>query len=126
MRPIIASIIMGAIAYGVYQGLYYLSGINIISLAASVIAGCIFYFILIIRWKAVSEDELRSMPKGQLLIRIAKKTGIMKEENRQKKRKRSAKRKNNKKKKKNIGKEKRENRENRENREETDDYWLDE
>ena len=123
LRPIIASIIMGAIAYGVYQGLYYLSGINIISLAASVIAGCIFYFILIIRWKAVSEDELRSMPKGQLLIRIAKKTGIMKEENRQKKRKRSAKRKNHKKKKKNIGKEKREN---RENREETDDYWLDE
>ena len=73
--------------------------------------------------RSLSEDELRSMPKGQLLIRIAKKTGIMKEENRQKKRKRSAKRKNNKKKKKNIGKEKREN---RENREETDDYWLDE
>lgn len=77
-RPVIASIIMGAIAFGVYQGLYYLCKINIISLAAAVIVGCAVYFVLIIRWNAVTEDELRSMPKGYLLIRIAKKTGIMK------------------------------------------------
>ena len=111
LRPIIASVFMGAVAYGVYQGLYYLSGINILSLAVSVIIGCIFYFVLIIRWKAVSEDEMLSMPKGQLLIRIAKKTGIMREENRRKRRKRPAKQKNIKKKKKS---------------EESDDYWLDE
>ena len=111
LRPIIASVFMDAVAYGVYQGLYYLSGINILSLAVSVIIGCIFYFVLIIRWKAVSEDEMLSMPKGQLLIRIAKKTGIMREENRRKRRKRPAKQKNIKKKKKS---------------EESDDYWLDE
>lgn len=126
LRPVIASVIMGAIAYGVYQGLYYLSGINIISLAVSVIAGCIFYFVLIIRWKAVSEDELRSMPKGQLLIQIAKKTGIMKEENRQRKGKRPVKRKDNRKSKTNVDQEKRERLGKKGKSEEPDDYWLDE
>lgn len=78
IRPILASIVMGAAAFGVYQGIYYLCRINIISLAIAVLIGCAVYFILIIRWNAVTEDEMRSMPKGYLLIKIAKKTGIMK------------------------------------------------
>lgn len=78
VRPILASVIMGVVAFGVYQGLYYLCKINIISLAVAVVVGCAVYFILIIRLNAVTEDELRSMPKGYLLIKIAKKTGILK------------------------------------------------
>ncbi|MDO4462956.1 MAG: polysaccharide biosynthesis protein [Bacillota bacterium] len=113
LRPVIASAIMGVIAFGIYQGLYYLCGINIISLAAAVLVGCAVYFILVIRWKAVSEEELCSMPKGQLLIRIAKKTGIMKEETTKKKRRRPAKKKRVKKRKNKPAKEQ-------------DDYWLDE
>lgn len=112
LRPVIASAIMGIIAFGIYQGLYYLCGINIISLAAAVLTGCAVYFILVIRWKAVSEEELCSMPKGQLLIRIARKTGIMKEET-AKKRRRPAKKKRVKKNKNKPAKEQ-------------DDYWLDE
>ncbi len=113
LRPVIASAIMGVIAFGIYQGLYYLCRINIISLAAAVLVGCAVYFILVIRWKAVSEEELCSMPKGQLLIRIAKKTGIMKEETTKKKRRRPAKKKRVKKRKNKPAKEQ-------------DDYWLDE
>ena len=113
LRPVIASAIMGVIAFGIYQGLYYLCGINIISLAAAVLVGCAVYFILVIRWKAVSEEELCSMPKGQLLIRIAEKTGIMKEETTKKKRRRPAKKKRVKKRKNKPAKEQ-------------DDYWLDE
>ena len=113
LRPVIASAIMGVIAFGIYQGLYYLCRINIISLAAAVLVSCAVYFILVIRWKAVSEEELCSMPKGQLLIRIAKKTGIMKEETTQKKRRRPAKKKRVKKRKNKPAKEQ-------------DDYWLDE
>lgn len=77
VRPVLASVIMGAVAFLVYQGLYYLCKINIISLAVAVVMGCAVYFILIIRLNAVTEDELRSMPKGYLLIKIAKKTGIL-------------------------------------------------
>ncbi len=118
IRPILASIVMGAVAFGVYQGIYYLCGINIISLAAAVLIGCGLYFILIIRWDAVTEEEMRSMPKGYLLIKIAKKTGIMKTKSQKmpKDVKHNTKIKN------------KENRNNKVNEinENDDDYWLDE
>ncbi len=78
IRPVVASTIMGAAAFGTYQGLYYLCKINIIALAIAIMVGMSVYFILIIRWNAVSEEELRSMPKGYMLVGIAQKTGIMK------------------------------------------------
>ncbi len=80
IKPIVSALIMGAAAFGVYQGLYYLCKINIIALAVAIITGGIIYFVLIIHWQAVTEEELRSMPKGYLLLRIARKTGIMKPE----------------------------------------------
>ena len=78
--PIMASVLMGAAAFGVYHGLYYLCKINILSLAVAIAVGAALYFILIIRWKAITEEEMGSMPKGYVLIRIARKTGIMKTE----------------------------------------------
>ncbi len=85
LRPILASAVMGGVAFGVYQGLYYLFGINILALAAAICLGGILYFILIIRWHAVSEEEMRDMPKGHMMIGIAKKFGIMKSESVRKK-----------------------------------------
>ena len=102
LRPFFASIIMGAVAFGVYQGIYYLCRINIISLLVAVAVGCAIYFIMVIRWNAVSEEEMRSMPKGYLLIHIAKKTGIMRSEKKAKKKKK-----------------------NKKPMESQDDYWLD-
>lgn len=102
LRPFFASIIMGAVAFGVYQGIYYLCRINIISLLVAVAVGCSIYFIMVIRWNAVSEEEMRSMPKGYLLIHIAKKTGIMRSEKKAKKKKK-----------------------NKKPMESQDDYWLD-
>lgn len=78
--PILASVLMGAAAFGVYHGIYYLCKINILSLAVAIAVGVAIYFVLIIRWKAISEEEMRSMPKGYVLIKIARKTGIMKTE----------------------------------------------
>ncbi len=78
LRPIAASIIMGAVAFGIYQGLYYLCGINILALAIAIGVGGIIYFVLIIQLNAVTEEELRSMPKGYMLVSVAKKMKIMK------------------------------------------------
>ncbi len=78
MRPIVASVIMGAAAYGVYQGIFHLCGINILSLLMAVGVGAALYFVLIIRLNAVSEEELLGMPKGHMLVSIARRTGIMK------------------------------------------------
>ena len=78
--PILASVIMGAASFGVYQGLYYLCRINIVALAAAVFVGAAVYFTLIIRCGVVSEEELRGMPKGHMLAGIAKKMKILKPE----------------------------------------------
>lgn len=78
--PILASVIMGAACFGVYQGLYYLCKINIVALAAAVFVGAAVYFTLIIRCGVVSEAELRGMPKGHMLAGIAKKMKILKPE----------------------------------------------
>ena len=80
LLPILASVVMGAAAFGVYQGLYYLCKINIVALAAAVFVGVMVYFILIIRWKVVSEAELTGMPKGRMLAGIARKLRILKPE----------------------------------------------
>lgn len=78
LRPLLASIVMGAAAFGVYQGLYYLIHSNIISLAAAVVIAVSIYFILVIRLGGITEEEMQSMPKGYMLVRIAKKLKIMK------------------------------------------------
>lgn len=99
-RPAVASALMGGVAYGVYHGLYLLIKSNLVSLAIAILLAAGLYFVLIIYWKAVSEEELRSMPKGYMLIGIAKKIGIMKPEKetsgqiQRKKKKRKKKRKN--------------------------------
>lgn len=77
LRPIAAAVIMGAVAFGVYQGLYYLCKTNILALAAAIGIGAIVYFVLVISFNAVTEEELRSMPKGYMLVRAAKKMRIM-------------------------------------------------
>ncbi len=83
--PIFASVIMGVVVYGVYQGLYFLCKINILALSVAIMAGAIVYFVLVIHFKAVSEEELRGMPKGHMMIGIAKKIGILKEDTKKKK-----------------------------------------
>ncbi len=117
-RPIIAAAIMGAAAYFVYQGVYYLIKINIVALLLAVAIGAALYFLLVIRWRAVSEEELKSIPKGYLLVHIARRTGIMKEEKKASgsRRKSAASAKNTKKKKK---------QKKTSVKETEDDYWLD-
>ena len=77
VKPLLASAIMGIVAFGVYQGLYLLMKINIVALGIAVCVAIPLYFVLVIRMGAVCETELRSMPKGTLLLKIAKKCHIL-------------------------------------------------
>ena len=67
------------------KGLYFLCKINIAALAAAIIVGAAVYFVLVIHWRAVSEAEMRGMPKGHMMIAIAKKMGILKRDTEKKK-----------------------------------------
>ncbi len=75
--PGLASVFMGAIAWATYEVLYMLTKSNIISLVPSVGIAVVVYFILLILFKGVSEEELKAMPKGYLLVGIAKKCKLM-------------------------------------------------
>ncbi len=79
VRPFLAAAIMGAVAFLVYQGLYLLTKINILALAVSVVIAVMIYFVLVIKLGAVTEEELIAMPKGRLLLKLAKKFRLMKE-----------------------------------------------
>ena len=79
VRPFLAAAVMGVVAFLVYQGCYLLTKINILALAIAVVIAVMIYFVLVIKLGAVTEEELIAMPKGRLLLRMAKKFRLMKE-----------------------------------------------
>ncbi|MCM1175060.1 MAG: polysaccharide biosynthesis protein [Blautia sp.] len=75
--PGLAAVWMGAAAYGVYEGVYYLIKMNRISLILALGMAVIVYFVLVIRMGAVNEAELKAFPKGAMLVHIAKKMHLL-------------------------------------------------
>ena len=79
-RPALASGIMGAAACGVYQGLYLLFHVNILALAFAVAVAVLVYFVLIIRMGVLTREELKSLPKGHMLVHFACKMKLLRPE----------------------------------------------
>lgn len=77
VKPGLAAIFMGAAAYGVYQGVFYLIRLSRISLVIAIGVAAILYFVLIIKLGAVDETELKAFPKGALLVSAAKKLHLL-------------------------------------------------
>ena len=76
--PTLAAGFMGGCAWVVYECIYMLADINILALIPAIGVAVAVYFALLILFKGVNEAELKAMPKGYLLVRIAKKCRIMK------------------------------------------------
>ena len=77
IAPLMASVFMGAIAWAVYEGLLMLTGSIVISAIPAIIVAMAVYFVFVILFRAVTEEELRAMPKGHLLVRVAKKCHLL-------------------------------------------------
>lgn len=77
LLPMAASVVMGAAARSVYELIYLLSNSMRISLIVAVGVGGIVYFVMLLILKVMSEEELRAVPKGYLLVRIAKKCKLL-------------------------------------------------
>ncbi len=76
--PTLAAGFMGGCTWVVYECIYVLSEINILALIPAIGVAVAVYFALLILFKGVNEAELKAMPKGYMLVRIAKKCRIMK------------------------------------------------
>ena len=75
--PFIASLVMGAAAYGIYYGLYMLLPVSRVVLLIAIGIGAIVYFALILLMGGVTEKELKSFPKGTMLVHFAKKLHLL-------------------------------------------------
>lgn len=84
--PAIAAFWMGVVAgtvyFGLDKGIVLLAEMsqfwrNIICLIPSLLIAVIVYFMLVIKLGAVSKNELKTMPKGHVLVRIAEKLHLV-------------------------------------------------
>ena len=75
--PLLASLFMGAAGYGCYRLIYALTGHNTISFLLAFIVAVIIYTIAVCLLKAVTEEELLSIPKGHKIVQILKKFRLL-------------------------------------------------
>ena len=76
--PTIASIVMGAVAYGVAFGIKLLLHSNIIATIVAILVAVGVYAIALVAFKGITKDELLRMPKGNLIYRLFCKVHLMK------------------------------------------------
>lgn len=75
--PLLAASGMGAFSWAIYEGLLLLTKSPRISVIPAILLGACVYFLLLILFRGVSEEELRGFPKGYLLVRLARKCRLM-------------------------------------------------
>lgn len=75
--PLAAAAIMGVAAYVCYEGLDLLLHINAIATIVAIVVAVIVYFVMILLMKGISEIELLRFPKGELIVRVAKKMRLL-------------------------------------------------
>ena len=77
IKPLIASLIMGAFALGTYRLVNLVVPYNAICLFTAIGVAVGVYFVLVIKMSIVSEAEMLAMPKGGLIVRVAKKCRLL-------------------------------------------------
>lgn len=77
LKPAIAAMVMGVAAYYVYKVIYMMIPVNLIALLPAIFVAVIIYFTLVIKTGALSEEELAHIPKGTMIVRMAKKLHLL-------------------------------------------------
>lgn len=77
MKPILSALVMGVAAHYVYKVIYMLVPVNLAALIPAIFVAVIIYFTLVIKIGALSEEELAHIPKGTMIIRMAKKLHLL-------------------------------------------------
>lgn len=77
IMPFIVSAVMGLVAFLIYHGAYYLLKSNVISLIIAIVFAVFVYFAGILMFGIITEKELSGMPKGNLIVELAKKLRLL-------------------------------------------------
>ncbi len=76
--PAISSAIMGAVVFGVFWLFDTLLALQTVGTIAAIAVGVLVYFITLLLFKGLNEQELLKFPKGRALANIAKKMHLLK------------------------------------------------
>jgi stage V sporulation protein B len=76
--PAICSAVMGVAAWFIYFLLYKICASNAISLVVAIVFAVVIYAVLMLLLHGLTENELRRFPKGDMLVRLAKRVHLMK------------------------------------------------
>lgn len=76
--PFLSSVIMGAVSFGVYHVLYMLWPHNTILIILSIFTAVAVYFVLYLRLKGASNEEIYEFPMGVRIVKLARKLKIIK------------------------------------------------
>lgn len=77
--PFLASAIMGAVSFGIYQGLYMLWPHNTVLILIAVAAAVAIYFVLYLRFKGATNEEIYEFPMGVRIVKLGRRLGIIKD-----------------------------------------------
>lgn len=77
LKPAFSALIMGAVVFGIYHGLMYVLPVSRLVLLVAIAVGMCVYGAILLLIGGVTEDELWDFPKGELLVRIAKKLHLL-------------------------------------------------
>lgn len=77
LLPVAAALVMGIVARIIYELVFLVSGSMRLSLIPAIGVGVIVYFVMLLVLKAMTEQELKALPKGYLIVKIAKKCRLL-------------------------------------------------
>lgn len=77
LKPLFAALVMGAAAFGAYQGLMLVLPVSRIALLIAIFLGVCVYGAALLLVGGVTEEELLAFPKGRVLAGIAKKLRLL-------------------------------------------------
>jgi stage V sporulation protein B len=76
--PALASAVMGVVTFFVYKGSYALIKMNAVAAILAILVAVIVYAVVLLVFKGLDESDILKFPKGELLVRIAKKLHLLK------------------------------------------------
>lgn len=75
--PLLSSALMGAAARAVYELVYLLTESMRTAVLPAVAVAVIVYFVMMLLFEGLTEEELRGFPKGYLLVKIARRFSLL-------------------------------------------------
>ena len=76
--PVLCSLIMGAAAFGVYEGLFKLTKLMPVAFVFAFVIAVIVFAVSMLLLKGLEEEDIIKFPKGASLVRLFKKLNLLK------------------------------------------------